>query len=100
MDTDKKFLTVNGKQVEIGDKVNILATIRKAGIDIPTFCYRPELSIYGACRLCLVRVTNPNMGIVASCSIKPMPGMEIITDDDQIRSIRKINAELLIATGL
>ena len=97
MDTDKKFLTVNGKQVEIGDEVNILATIRKAGIDIPTFCYRPELSIYGACRLCLVRVTNPNMGIVASCSIKPMPGMEIITDDDQIRSIRKINAELLIA---
>ena len=33
---------------------NMLELIRKAGIDLPTFCYNSELSIYGACRMCMV----------------------------------------------
>ena len=32
----------------------MLAVIRKAGIDMPTFCYYSELSVYGACRMCVV----------------------------------------------
>ena len=46
----KKTLTVNNTEVEFSDERNLLEVIRKAGIDIPTFCYHSELSIYGACR--------------------------------------------------
>ena len=70
---DKKILTVNGLEAEIGDERNLLELIRKMGIEIPTFCYHSELSIYGACRLCIVEVDG--RGIMASCSTKPEPGM-------------------------
>ena len=74
----KNTLTVNGREIEIAGERNLLELIRKAGIDIPTFCYHSELSIYGACRLCLVEVKG--RGIMASCSTKPEPGMVIQTD--------------------
>ena len=34
----------------------ILEVIRKAGIEVPTFCYFSELSVYGACRMCSVEI--------------------------------------------
>ena len=48
------FITINGKKVEFTNEKNILTIIRKAGIEVPTLCYQPELSIFGACRLCTV----------------------------------------------
>ena len=56
MSEEKKTLFVNNREIEIAGERNLLELIRKAGIDIPTFCYHSELSIYGACRLCLVDV--------------------------------------------
>ena len=47
-------MMIDGRRVEFTDEPNVLAVIRKAGIDIPTLCYHSELSIYGACRLCTV----------------------------------------------
>ncbi|MFA6930893.1 MAG: NADH-dependent [FeFe] hydrogenase, group A6 [Lentisphaeria bacterium] len=90
-----KKLTVNGREVPFSDERNLLEVIRKAGIDIPTFCYHSELSIYGACRLCLVDVEGK--GVLASCSTLPAPGMVVHTDTKEIRDMRKINLELLLA---
>ncbi len=92
----KNTLTVNNREIEIAGERNLLELIRKAGIDIPTFCYHSELSIYGACRLCLVEVKGK--GIMASCSTKPEPGMVVQTDTKAIRNMRKINVELLLAS--
>ena len=47
-------MTVDGIPVEITDEKNILEVIRKAGIKLPTFCYHSDLSVYGACRMCMV----------------------------------------------
>ena len=47
-------ITINGKKVEFTNEKNLLTIIRKAGIEVPTLCYQPELSIFGACRLCTV----------------------------------------------
>ena len=54
--TAVKTLTVNGVPVEIQGERNLLEVIRKTGIELPTFCYHSDLSVYGACRLCLVEV--------------------------------------------
>ena len=48
------YMTINNRKVEFTDEKNILTVIRKAGIDLPTFCYHSELSTYGACRMCVV----------------------------------------------
>ena len=93
--TAKNTLTLNGHSVTFSDEPNLLEVIRSANIDIPTFCYHSELSIYGACRLCLVEVEG--QGLVASCSIKPREGMVVLTHTEEIREIRRINLELLLA---
>ena len=41
-------MIIDGMRVPFTDEKNILAVIRNAGIDLPTFCYHSELSIYGA----------------------------------------------------
>ena len=93
--TAVKTLTVNGVPVEIQGERNLLEVIRKTGIELPTFCYHSDLSVYGACRLCLVEVEK--RGIMAACSTPPENGMVVHTDTKQLREIRKINIELLLA---
>lgn len=94
--TDKKTLFIDGREIEIENERNILELCRKAGIDVPTFCYQPELSIYGACRLCLVDIEG--RGILSSCSTPPEAGMKIQTNTDEIRKLRRMTMELLLST--
>lgn len=74
---------------------NLLEMIRKSGIELPTFCYHSDLSVYGACRLCIVDIEG--RGIVGACSTPPEPGMKVQTHTEEIREIRKISVELLLA---
>ena len=43
---EKKFMYVDDIAVELNGEKNVLEVIRKAGIDMPTFCYYSELSPY------------------------------------------------------
>jgi len=93
----ENFVIIEGKKVAIEGERNLLELIRKAGFNITTFCYQPELEIYGACRLCLVEVDG--MGVVASCCVAPRAGMNVRINTDEIRRLRRINLELLLASG-
>ncbi|MDO5576552.1 MAG: NADH-dependent [FeFe] hydrogenase, group A6 [Fibrobacter sp.] len=92
---NKKTLFIDGREYPINGERNLLEVIRKAGIDIPTFCYHSELSVYGACRLCIVEIEG--RGIVGSCSTPAEPGMKVHTNTPEIREMRKITIELLLA---
>ncbi|MBE5867287.1 MAG: 2Fe-2S iron-sulfur cluster binding domain-containing protein, partial [Lachnospiraceae bacterium] len=70
-----KYITVNNRKVPFDDEKNLLTVIRKAGIDLPTFCYHSELSTYGACRMCVVE--DERGRVMASCSEEPRDGMVI-----------------------
>ena len=58
------------------------ADARKAGIEMPTFCYYSDLSVHGACRMCIVEDVKTGK-IDASCSMEPRDGMEIRTNTDR-----------------
>ncbi len=90
------YMTIDGRCVPIEGEKNILAVIRKAGIDLPTFCYHSELSVYGACRMCVVE--DDRGRIFASCSEQPRTGMVIKTNSTKIRKYRKLIIELLLAS--
>ena len=91
-----KYITINNRKVSFTDEKNVLSIIRKAGIDLPTFCYHSELSTYGACRLCVV---EDNRGrIFASCSETPRDGMVIYTNTPRLQHHRKMILELLLAS--
>ena len=91
-----KYMVIDGEQVEFDSEPNILAVVRKAGIELPTFCYYPELSIYGACRMCVVE--DERGGIIASCSTPPKDGMVIRTNTAKLHHHRKMILELLLAS--
>jgi len=89
------IMIIDGKKVPFTNQKNILSLIRDSGIDLPTFCYHSELSIYGACRMCSVETAKGE--IIATCSEKPKDGMEIFTNTERIRKYRKMILELLLA---
>ena len=95
MTTPLKTLTIDGLEIPINGERNLLELIRKADIDLPTFCYHSDLSVYGACRLCIVDIEG--RGIQGACSTPPEPGLKIRTRTQELREIRKITIELLLA---
>ena len=91
-----KYLTVNNQKIAFDDEKNLLSVIRKAGINLPTFCYHSELSTYGACRLCVVE--DDRGRVFASCSEVPRDGMVIYTNTPKLQHHRKMILELLLAS--
>ncbi|MDR2302794.1 MAG: [FeFe] hydrogenase, group A [Deltaproteobacteria bacterium] len=91
----RPMMTIDGIPVEINGERNMLELIRKVGIELPTFCYLSELSIHGACRMCLVE--NDRGGLEAACSEPPKPGAKIWTNTKRLRKYRKNILELLLS---
>ncbi|MDD3535686.1 MAG: [FeFe] hydrogenase, group A [Candidatus Cloacimonetes bacterium] len=91
----EKYVYINDRPVVWDAETNILDLARKANIEIPTFCYHSDLSIYGACRLCMVEVEG--RGLVTSCSTQPFEGMRVKTHTQQILKLRKTIVEMLLA---
>ncbi|MBU3190520.1 [FeFe] hydrogenase, group A [Clostridium bowmanii] len=90
-----QFMLIDDIPVEINGEKNILELVRKAGIELPTLCYYSELSVYGACRMCMVE--NKRGDMEASCSTPPRNGMEIYTNTPRLRKYRKMILELLLS---
>ncbi len=89
-------LTINGQRVEVEPGTTILQAAEKLGIFIPTFCYDPELTLVGACRMCVVEVERART-LVASCCTPAGEGMVVHTDTERVHDARKTNLNLLLA---
>ncbi|MGN0005872.1 MAG: [FeFe] hydrogenase, group A [Candidatus Gastranaerophilaceae bacterium] len=93
--SDKKTLFINNTEVEFTDEKTVLEVIRNNGFDVPTFCHHPELTQFGACRMCVVE--QEGRGIQASCTMPPREGIKIHLNSAKVRKIRKTILELLLA---
>ncbi|MVX66439.1 4Fe-4S dicluster domain-containing protein [Clostridium chromiireducens] len=91
-----KYMIVDGDRIEFDKEKNILDLVRKAGIELPTLCYYSDLSIYGACRMCVVE--DEKGAIIASCSTPPKDKMVIKTNTPKLHNHRKMILELLLST--
>ena len=92
----KGIMIIDGQRVPFDGEKNVLAVIRKAGIDMPTFCYYSDLSVYGACRMCVVE--DEHGKIDTSCSMEPKDGMVIKTHSARLLKHRRMILELLLAS--
>lgn len=90
-----EYMYVDGIPVAINGENNMLQVIRKTGVKLPTFCYHTDLSIYGACRMCMVEDERGNL--YTACSTPPRAGMSIKTNTARLRKYRKNILELLLA---
>ena len=89
------YVTIDGVKTPINECTNLLEVIRASGIDLPTFCYHSELSVYGACRMCVSEVEG--RGIQPTCSTPPEDGMVVHTHTEPVMRIRRMALELLLA---
>ncbi|MBQ9307186.1 MAG: (2Fe-2S)-binding protein [Clostridia bacterium] len=92
----KQMMEIDGIPVQIEGERNLLEVISKTGIKLPVFCYHSDLSIYGACRMCMVE--DEKGRLMASCSTIPREGMKIRTNTGRLRKYRKNILELLLAS--
>lgn len=89
---------LNGNSVEFEPGQSILDVATDNGIEIPTLCYLKGATPTGACRMCVVEVSGAR-SLIAACSTPVTEGMEVLTDTDRVHQARKLNVELLLASG-
>ena len=89
-------LTINGIEVTVPQGTTILQAAEKLGFFIPTFCYDPELTRPGSCRICAVEVEKAK-NLTVSCATAAKNGMVVHTDSPAVIESRKTILELLLA---
>ncbi len=88
-------LTINGRAVTADAERTILEAARGAGVEIPTLCWYPKLSVVGNCRICLVSVEGQPK-LVPACATKVADGMVVITESHAAVQNRKGVLSLLL----
>ena len=95
---DNIDLVIDGKLVKTAKGSTVLEAARSAGIYIPTLCYHPDLSLYGACRLCVVEIDGMR-GLPTACNTPAADGMVVRTDTLQLQKFRQGILELILSLG-
>ncbi|MGA7968182.1 MAG: NADH-quinone oxidoreductase subunit NuoG [Terriglobales bacterium] len=88
-------LTVDGKKVTAPPGTLLIEACKSAGIEVPSFCYYPNLSLQGACRMCIVKIEKMPK-LQTACTTVITEGMIVATDSDEVRQARKGMVELLL----
>jgi NADH-quinone oxidoreductase subunit G len=86
---------VDGKMLTAPAGTLLIDACRKAGIEIPAFCYYPGLSLQAACRMCVVRQEKVPK-LQTACTTTVAEGQVFITESDEIAQARKATIELLL----
>jgi NADH-quinone oxidoreductase subunit G len=88
-------LTVDGKKLTAPAGTLLIEACKSVGIEVPSFCYYPGLSLQGACRMCVVKIEKMPK-LQTACTTVVTEGMVVSTDSDEVRQARKAMVELLL----
>ncbi|GAB5601687.1 hypothetical protein FJNA_02110 [Thermus sp. FJN-A] len=83
-------LKVNGLEVEVPPGELLLEVAQ-----VPTLCHHPHTETRGLCRLCLVEA---NGRLAPACATEAREGMEVRTDTEELRALRRTLLEWLALT--
>jgi NADH-quinone oxidoreductase subunit G len=87
--------TVDGKKLTAPAGTLLIDACRKAGIEVPAFCYYPGLSLQAACRMCVVRQEKVPK-LQTACTTTVAEGQVFTTESGEIAQARKATLELLL----
>ena len=90
---------INGVDYAVEKGCTVLEAARAAKIEIPTLCYLKDINAIGACRLCLVEVSEGGRPyrMVTACVYPCTDGMSVLTNTPKIIKARKLNLELVLS---
>ena len=93
--SDMVHLTVDGTAIEAPPGTLLINAVKRAGIEIPAFCYYDGLKLQAACRMCLVEVEKtPKLQV--ACTLPVAEGMVVHTDTPTVHEARKGMVEFLL----
>ena len=89
---------IDDQEVKAKKGWTVLETARHYGIHIPTLCFHEALKSNGACRLCVVEAREgERSSIVISCAYPVKENIEILTDTERVKNVRRWILEMLLA---
>lgn len=99
-------VTVNNVSVEIApnERLNCIQAAQRAGVEIPSYCWHPALSVVASCRMCLVEVGDKKPDgsvamqpkLVPGCQTPVKDGTVIISNSDKVQQAQKATLEYLL----
>jgi NADH-quinone oxidoreductase subunit G len=77
-------LTIDGREMEVPEGTSLFDACEQArGQALPHFCYHPDLSVAGVCRLCQVEVEGmPKLTIACNTTVRE--GMVVHTKNERV----------------
>jgi iron-only hydrogenase group A len=94
---DMITLEINGLPVEVAAGTTILKAAEQVGVKVPRLCYHEDLTPWGACGMCVVKIEGqPKM--MRACAAPCAPGMKVITHDPELYEVRRTVLELMLST--
>ncbi len=97
-ETEGITITIDGKEIAVARDTTILKAAKELGIEIPTLCFLDLLGFYGACRVCLVEITQGQwQWLDAACVFPIRRPISVSTNSENVRRARKMVLELLLA---
>lgn len=115
--SDLVNINIDGKPCAVPAGLNVIEAAKLAGVEIPHFCYHPNLQVAGSCRLCLVSIGTPARDratgepvlnpdgtqkiafmpkLAISCGTKVSEGMHVVTNSPQVKAAREGVLEFLL----
>jgi len=115
--TDQVTINLDGQDVEVPAGMNLVDAVALHGKEIPHYCYHPQLSVAGNCRMCLIEMGtpmrdrgtgeaileedgSPKIGWVPKpvigCGTNVSPGMHVKTDSEMVTGCREGIMEFLL----
>jgi NADH-quinone oxidoreductase subunit G len=87
--------TINGKEIEVAPGTSVIQAAAKLGIEVPHFCYHPDLPVDGNCRMCLVEIEKmPKLQI--ACNTAVSEGMVVHTGSEKAVQAHRTTLEFLL----
>jgi len=99
---------VDGQEIEIGadERLNCIEAARRAGVEIPHYCWHPGLSVVASCRMCLIQAGSRDAEtgavsmipkLVPGCQTPVKDGTVIVTNSEAVKESRaRVEEALLI----
>ncbi len=88
--------TIDGRPVTTSAGTLVIEAAKTQGIEVPSFCYYPGLSLQAACRMCLVEVEKMPK-LQTACTLVATDGMVVKTATEQVHKARKDMIEFLLS---
>jgi len=93
---DTVTLTIDGREIEAKKGATVLEAARAASVYIPALCFHPDLTPFGACRLCIVEIEKMR-GFPPACTTPATEGMVVHTNTPKLQELRRNMLELILS---